>query len=1029
MKNEIILASAGSGKTYRLSNRIITLLLDGADPKKVIALTFTRKAAGEFTAALFEKIAEAASSAEKAAVLCEDLGREGQYEQVDFLKLLKGVVAVLPYLYLGTLDSFFTRVVQAFQFELGLSAGNGLTLVEGTELDELRDGVISEILFGGEERRDADFFQSFKQASLGKEKVGVQNELKEFITKWHERYLTTEGGGVWGDLQGVVGEEQLRPWSADTGAQCLQLIEDALRPHAEGNKTLTDALRKLGEILPKFSGGSGVLDEFPNGLKTAIPLAKSLLAGEEVEVTFRKKVKLTPSQAQKLGAAIQVICYEELRVKGVHTEAIHAVVKQYEAVYHERVREKGKISFADLTHLLGKWQQNEEERVKRELMDYRLDAERDHWLLDEFQDTSRNQYAGLSPLLDEVAMSTSAERSLFVVGDKKQAIYQWRDGDPSLFGEMADLYGIEPDTMANSWRSQPAVLELVNTICGNRRVMEECFGREAVKQWEWQDHVSAPRLRVKPAYSEVRVMDGEERESHLISLLKEVQPTQRGISCALLVRNRADIKRYADILRQHGFSVAEEGSVSPMLDNPVGLLLQDVLKWLLNPRDQFALAHLRISPLLRSFPALLEDAATLWKEWNRLYTLQGVVPLVEWVMAGVKGLVSEFGRDRYAYILEQIRGFRGTLIQLVRYLEELEVSLAESADVIQVMTVHKSKGLGFDMVILPELPKITAANGQYFDFMTLPGLSEEGRKDSFLCTPPSAVHPFFPELVVAKEEWSKQQYYEAFCVLYVALTRSKRGLYCFLETPRNTKSPRKLDNLTQWVLNAVGDIDAVTDEGGGEVWFRAGDVAWFTAEELVPRAEPKPVVRKMELSLKRGRSVGGAKGGAQTSFSHQGSKAGRLKGVAIHEALERVEWLPVPPALFTGHEYEEELNAVLAEPQVAEVFTKGGEAGEEVALYREQTVEWIDEKGLWNTARIDRLHVYKVEGQVQRLELIDYKTDAVKNPVELKTLYGAQMNHYCAALVSLYGAVVPLTVILVSVAHKRVVRWEAPERA
>ena len=75
-------------------------------------------------------------------------------------------------------------------------------------------------------------------------------------------------------------------------------------------------------------------------------------------------------------------------------------------------------------------------------IDYRLDCQLDHWLLDEFQDTSDLQWAVLHNLLDEILQDDSGRRSLFYVGDVKQSIYRWRGGNPRLFGAILDHYVI-----------------------------------------------------------------------------------------------------------------------------------------------------------------------------------------------------------------------------------------------------------------------------------------------------------------------------------------------------------------------------------------------------------------------------------------------------------------------------------------------------------------------------------------------------------------------------------------------------------
>jgi hypothetical protein len=92
---------------------------------------------------------------------------------------------------------------------------------------------------------------------------------------------------------------------------------------------------------------------------------------------------------------------------------------------------------------MGAWIKNEDARLRREAIDYRLDATYRHWLLDEFQDTSKDEWNGLQPWIDEAL--TDQESSVFVVGDKKQAIYAWRGGEVGLFDELIEKYRGEKD--------------------------------------------------------------------------------------------------------------------------------------------------------------------------------------------------------------------------------------------------------------------------------------------------------------------------------------------------------------------------------------------------------------------------------------------------------------------------------------------------------------------------------------------------------------------------------------------------------
>src|SRR5436190_7171797 len=118
--HEIITASAGSGKTWNLVVRYIRLLTLGADPRSIIALTFSRKAAREFFTAILHRLAAAALTDEEAAKLARDASAP-HFRRADFVKLLAALVRDMPLLTLGTMDSFFVRIARSFPLELGLA--------------------------------------------------------------------------------------------------------------------------------------------------------------------------------------------------------------------------------------------------------------------------------------------------------------------------------------------------------------------------------------------------------------------------------------------------------------------------------------------------------------------------------------------------------------------------------------------------------------------------------------------------------------------------------------------------------------------------------------------------------------------------------------------------------------------------------------------------------------------------------------------------------------------------------------------
>ena len=116
--NTLIRASAGSGKTFQLTNRFIQLLVNGVPPEKVIALTFTKKAAGEFFEGILTKLSNAVISNKEAELLIKEISSSENasttLSQSDFASALRRLIESMPQLSLGTIDSFFHRMLGLF---------------------------------------------------------------------------------------------------------------------------------------------------------------------------------------------------------------------------------------------------------------------------------------------------------------------------------------------------------------------------------------------------------------------------------------------------------------------------------------------------------------------------------------------------------------------------------------------------------------------------------------------------------------------------------------------------------------------------------------------------------------------------------------------------------------------------------------------------------------------------------------------------------------------------------------------------
>ena len=175
IRNAALAASAGTGKTFALSSRYLALLAAGADPAAIVALTFTRKAAGEILARILTRLARAAASAEGNRGLGRELAEAqlaGFADPAAAQAALRRLVHALPRLRIGTLDSFFLQILRPFRLEAGI----GAELAIAPQTDDPEENLILQSLLeraalSAAERRE--LMETFKLATFGEEKKSV----------------------------------------------------------------------------------------------------------------------------------------------------------------------------------------------------------------------------------------------------------------------------------------------------------------------------------------------------------------------------------------------------------------------------------------------------------------------------------------------------------------------------------------------------------------------------------------------------------------------------------------------------------------------------------------------------------------------------------------------------------------------------------------------------------------------------------------------------------------------------------------
>ena len=1008
VRHRMIRASAGSGKTYALTTRFVQLLAGGAPPERIVALTFTRKAAGEFFDEILNKLARAAVQAEAARILAEAIGRP-QFGPGDFLRLLRLMIEAMPALRLGTLDSFFARIARSFPLELGM-AGQ-FELLEEYGARHERDRVLQQLFNRGSglEAAQKEFAEAFKRATFGREEKRLAFQLDSFLDDYQEKYLAAPHGAAWGNPQ--------RIWP--DGNAWLETKPDvpaslrALREWVEGSGQAEKARLRWAnffQAVENWRPGAPPPAELAYVLKKALAAWNELAAGNAVLEFDRKRQELSPAAGAALQRVVTSLMASELRRRLEITQGIHSVLRSYETIYDQEVRRAGRLTFADVQRLLmpgtapaltGEADPGE----GRLFVDYRLDAAIDHWLLDEFQDTSVGQWSVLANLIDEAVQDSTGGRTLFIVGDVKQAIFTWREGDPRLFQEVLDHYNraapgtIEEGRLVDSWRSGPALIEMVNAVFGDHAAIAGLFPSTVAAAWtrEWSDHRTAVPQRTGQA-ALLHAEDEAARRQRMLEVLREVRPLERGLTCVVLVQKNSMATEVADYLRREGLPAIAESDLHVCTDNPVGAALLALVQAAAHPGDALAQEHLRMTP----FGALLcenkrDNPAILAETVLGQIHAQGFEPTVQGWMRSIESRLDPddgFSRMRIRQIAEAARLFDETgsreVAEFVAFMQRYTVRDADSAAVIRVMTIHKSKGLGFDVVVLPDL------EGRKLDSRRK-GLAIQKNADRevewVLDLPSELFREGDPVLRAQVAEAEAEAGYEALSLLYVAMTRAKRAMYAIIKPVGKSESL----NYPKLLTETLGDdarLVVVGQTSFPGAWT-AGDPQWFAQEKWVepaPREEAAPprwdgiesarVVRhpaRRPSDHKRGvvevaPLFGLARGG------------GADFGAEVHRLLSEVEWWEPADALApllarwraggSGEEAMRTAAGCLSGPDLASIWARpAGADGAEV--WRERSFEVLID-GVWFTGVFDRVVVeLAASGKPRRARVVDFKTDRV----------------------------------------------------
>ncbi|MGT0054159.1 RecB-like helicase [Helicobacter pylori] len=717
-------ASAGSGKTFALSVRFLALLFKGANPSEILTLTFTKKA----TAEMKERILDYLKILQK-----ENLEDEKEKEKSqNILKELEEKYRLDPSfvqnraqkiyqcflnaeIRISTIDAFFQSILRKFCWFVGLSANFEVNEDTKAHQQQLNESFLS---------------------ALNNEQL---EELSVFITQCLSYDSYTSDSVL----------ERLRFLKNK-----LYLFDPNKKEPAFDEKGFLEKLRSLNKQIQSVETASNEAkkaikcDDFRGFLNSSLTWLE-----KKSEYRYFKKFK---DEIPTLESECEEIENDLKRYYEARESALFKKFPKFIQLYDKATSKIQALDFdaiKDKVHAL----LNGYEEMPAEFFYFRLDSKIAHILIDEFQDTSLNDYKILAPFIDEIKAGIGQakwHRSVFFVGDVKQSIYGFRGSFSSLFESVSkDFYH---DHLQFNHRSSPLIINYVNTI------FKKAYQNSPTAYLEQKYPKASSNNHARDGYVKVSLV-ADERELLLEQILQEAKN---------LLEHRIDPKDITllcatndDALEIKNYLQENLSAIHPSTESS-SKLSQFVESKIIKNALEYALAEEPYKPFYKH--SVLKLAGYLHDD---VIALAGFNPKKESVAGFVWKVMELF--ELYTECAQICLELAVGCEDANEFLEKLEAKEIASfkAEGAQIMTIHKSKGMQFPYVIVCERlgkPKTNNSN-QFLEEYS----GTELIRLYYRMKNREVVDKDYAR-VLDKEEAAKN--HEETNVYYVAFTRAELGL-------------------------------------------------------------------------------------------------------------------------------------------------------------------------------------------------------------------------------------------------------------
>ncbi|MDR2026238.1 MAG: UvrD-helicase domain-containing protein [Prevotellaceae bacterium] len=836
-------ASAGSGKTYTLTLEYLKQALsDGYNAGKfrtILAVTFTNKATDEMKTRIITTLNSIVTDRDSAVsdLLCRELNIDKQTLKNRAARVQQAVLHDYSNFSISTIDKFFQKVLHAFVREAGLRPGFKLELDHDRLLEEAVDRMMLNL---------------HRKEFLYTQMAGIISEQMEKGRTWDIRKTLK-------DRSGEVLKEQFRGFAPDFHLKIsdTEFLTDFIakinRLITDFEKTLTDFARNAISLIESYNlqksdfyyGKNGPVNYFYR-LRKGIYEAPGkwvydlLENGDDDEAWCgRNASEIVKNDIRQISGALTLLLekavnfYEEnhrqyftavcVKKSMVHLEFFAEI----EANIRDITNDENRMPISETTHLLGTLINESDTPFIYEMTGSRYGI----FMIDEFQDTSEAQWRNFKPLLKN---SLSEGKNSLVVGDVKQSIYRWRNGDwrilaNGIFNEFGN-FAVNEKNLDTNWRSFPNVIEFNNALFS---ALPAYIEREFAKSFESPTvdidvnilssayknaeqktagvnsnkggYISVSLIRDENTEQDIRIKAKDKIMEQLPALIAGMQDRgYRARDIAILVRKTGEGQAVGDCLlnhkrtsgdTQHCFDIMSQDALFIKNSAAVQFIIS-LLRTVVNPDDRINNASINRF-LNRNNPdykwngaGVLDDSVKeklsgltslslpeVFEHLIRTFDLGGNTVDVPYIQELHDMLIS-FSTNEISDISSFIEHWDNTG-------DGKKLSEGQTPDAINITTIHKAKGLEFPVVIIPFCS--WDMKPSYRDTIWVaPG------KEPFSQLP----HVLINYGTAMKNSYFDSEYYyetvqaivDNLNLMYVAFTRAKEELHIMLPLPQLPKT-------------------------------------------------------------------------------------------------------------------------------------------------------------------------------------------------------------------------------------------------